>query len=56
MGGDVFGNGRCVRENLPGRAFNPSIFIDPEPDAAKSYKGERLFEMPVQPGPITTPS
>lgn len=49
MSGDVFGNGmllsKCIRLVA---AFNHlHIFIDPEPDTAKSYKErKRLFDMP----------
>ncbi|PSF06141.1 NAD-glutamate dehydrogenase [Marinobacter fuscus] len=49
MGGDVFGNGLlCSEKARLVAAFNHiHIFIDPEPDAAKSYKErKRLFEMP----------
>ena len=49
MGGDVFGNGLlCSEKTRLVAAFNHiHIFIDPEPDAAKSYKErKRLFEMP----------
>jgi glutamate dehydrogenase len=49
MGGDVFGNGLLSSEKTRlVAAFNHvHIFIDPEPDAEKSYKErKRLFEMP----------
>ena len=49
MGGDVFGNGMLLSEHIRlVAAFNHMhIFIDPEPDAAKSYRErKRLFEMP----------
>ncbi|MEQ8604891.1 MAG: NAD-glutamate dehydrogenase [Marivibrio sp.] len=47
MGGDVFGNGMLLSEHIRlVAAFNHlHIFIDPEPDAAKSFKErKRLFE------------
>jgi glutamate dehydrogenase len=49
MGGDVFGNGLlCSEKTRLVAAFNHiHIFIDPQPDAARSYKErKRLFEMP----------
>ncbi|MBZ0333915.1 NAD-glutamate dehydrogenase [Marinobacter sp. AL4B] len=49
MGGDVFGNGLlCSEKTRLVAAFNHvHIFIDPNPDAAKTYKErKRLFEMP----------
>jgi len=49
MAGDVFGNGLLSSEKTRlVAAFNHiHIFIDPEPDAARSYKErKRLFEMP----------
>lgn len=49
MGGDVFGNGLLSSEKTKlVAAFNHiHIFIDPTPDAAKSYKErKRLFELP----------
>src|SRR5690606_32859269 len=49
MGGDVFGNGMLLSKHTRLQAaFNHMhIFIDPEPDAAKSYKErERLFNLP----------
>lgn len=49
MGGDVFGNGMLLSEHIRlVAAFNHMhIFIDPEPDAARSYKErQRLFGMP----------
>ncbi|TRW49730.1 NAD-glutamate dehydrogenase [Aliidiomarina halalkaliphila] len=49
MGGDVFGNGMLLSKHTKlVAAFNHMhIFIDPEPDAAKSFKErERLFNMP----------
>ena len=47
MGGDVFGNGMLLSEHIRLKvAFNHRhIFIDPEPDAAVSFKErQRLFE------------
>ncbi|MEP3824595.1 MAG: NAD-glutamate dehydrogenase [Marinobacter sp.] len=49
MGGDVFGNGLlCSEKTRLVAAFNHMhIFIDPNPDAEKTYKErKRLFEMP----------
>ncbi|MCP3672955.1 MAG: NAD-glutamate dehydrogenase, partial [Gammaproteobacteria bacterium] len=49
MMGDVFGNGMLLSEHIKLQAaFNHMhIFIDPNPDAAKSYKErQRLFELP----------
>ena len=49
MGGDVFGNGLlCSEKTRLVAAFNHvHIFIDPEPDAEKSYKERlRLFKAP----------
>ncbi|MFV8571351.1 NAD-glutamate dehydrogenase [Marinobacter sp. SBS5] len=49
MAGDVFGNGLlCSEKTRLVAAFNHMhIFIDPNPDAAKTYKErKRLFEMP----------
>ncbi|MDI9245863.1 NAD-glutamate dehydrogenase [Marinobacter sp. CHS3-4] len=49
MAGDVFGNGMLSSEKTKlVAAFNHMhIFIDPSPDAAKSYKErKRLFELP----------
>ena len=49
MGGDVFGNGMlCSRHIKLVAAFNHMhIFIDPNPDAEKSYfERERLFNLP----------
>jgi len=49
MGGDVFGNGMlCSRHTKLVAAFNHlHIFIDPSPDAEKSYlERERLFHLP----------
>ncbi|MCK0163879.1 NAD-glutamate dehydrogenase [Marinobacter sp. S6332] len=49
MAGDVFGNGLLSSEKTKlVAAFNHiHIFVDPSPDAAKSYKErKRLFEMP----------
>ena len=49
MGGDVFGNGMLRSESIKlVAAFNHMhIFIDPNPDAAKSYKErERMFYLP----------
>lgn len=49
MGGDVFGNGMLLSKHTRlVAAFNHlHIFIDPNPDAAKSYKErERLFKLP----------
>ena len=49
MGGDVFGNGMLLSTHIRlVAAFNHlHIFIDPEPDAARSYEErKRLFELP----------
>ena len=49
MAGDVFGNGMLLSENIQlVAAFNHMhIFIDPTPDAAKSFaERKRLFELP----------
>ncbi|GGH91449.1 NAD-glutamate dehydrogenase [Pseudomonas fluvialis] len=49
MAGDVFGNGLLLSEKLQlVAAFNHlHIFIDPDPDAAKSFvERKRLFELP----------
>ncbi|MDO5091155.1 MAG: NAD-glutamate dehydrogenase [Cardiobacteriaceae bacterium] len=49
MSGDVFGNGMLLSKNtLLKAAFNHlHIFIDPNPDAAKSFaERERLFKLP----------
>lgn len=49
MGGDVFGNGMLLSEHIKlVAAFNHMhIFIDPDPDPAKSYvERKRLFELP----------
>ncbi|WP_370231613.1 NAD-glutamate dehydrogenase [Marinobacter nauticus] len=49
MGGDVFGNGLlCSEKTRLVAAFNHiHIFIDPTPDAERSYKErKRLFELP----------
>ncbi len=49
MAGDVFGNGMLLSEHIRlVAAFNHMhIFIDPNPDAASSFKErERLFNMP----------
>ncbi|MCC5855078.1 MAG: NAD-glutamate dehydrogenase [Idiomarina sp.] len=49
MGGDVFGNGMLLSKHtrLVGAFNHMHIFIDPEPNAAKSYKErERLFNLP----------
>ena len=49
MAGDVFGNGLLLSESLQlVAAFNHlHIFIDPNPDAAKSFaERKRLFELP----------
>lgn len=49
MGGDVFGNGMLLSKHTRLQAaFNHMhIFIDPNPDAAKSYKErDRLFKLP----------
>jgi glutamate dehydrogenase len=49
MGGDVFGNGMLLSKHIRLKAaFNHMhIFLDPDPDAAKSYKErKRLFELP----------
>lgn len=49
MSGDVFGNGMLLSEHICLKAaFNHMhIFIDPQPDAAKSYKErKRLFDLP----------
>jgi glutamate dehydrogenase len=49
MSGDVFGNGMLLSKQIRlVAAFNHAhIFIDPEPDAARSFKErERLFRLP----------
>jgi len=49
MGGDVFGNGMLLSKHIRLKAaFNHMhIFLDPDPDAAKSYEErKRLFELP----------
>ncbi|NTS78725.1 NAD-glutamate dehydrogenase [Catenovulum sp. SM1970] len=49
MAGDVFGNGMLLSEHIRLQAaFNHlHIFIDPEPDSAKTYpERQRLFELP----------
>lgn len=49
MAGDLFGNGLLLSEQIKLiAAFNHiHIFVDPEPDIAKSYaERKRLFEMP----------
>ncbi len=49
MGGDVFGNGMLLSKHIRlVAAFNHlHIFLDPSPDAAKSFKErKRLFELP----------
>lgn len=49
MGGDVFGNGMLLSKHtkLVGAFNHMHIFIDPDPDAAKSWKErERLFNLP----------
>ena len=49
MAGDVFGNGMLQSRHIRLiAAFNHQhIFIDPQPDAARSYKErERLFKLP----------
>jgi glutamate dehydrogenase len=49
MGGDVFGNGMLLSEHIRlVAAFNHQhIFIDPDPDARRSYRErERLFKLP----------
>ncbi len=49
MSGDVFGNGMLLskKTKLIAAFDHRDIFIDPKPDAAKSYKErKRLFELP----------
>ncbi|PJG58650.1 NAD-glutamate dehydrogenase [Aeromonas cavernicola] len=49
MAGDVFGNGMllCEHTRLVGAFNHQHIFIDPDPDAAKSVvERRRLFELP----------
>lgn len=49
MSGDVFGNGMLLSEHirLVGAFNHLHIFVDPNPDAAASYKErKRLFELP----------
>ncbi len=49
MAGDVFGNGMLLSEHIRLKAaFNHMhIFLDPEPDAARSFtERKRLFELP----------
>ena len=57
MSGDVFGNGMLLSKSLKiVAAFDHRhIFIDPEPDPAKSWEERaRLFASRDHPGPITT--
>lgn len=49
MGGDVFGNGMLLSEQIKllGAFNHLHIFLDPTPDPAKSYaERKRLFELP----------
>ncbi|MDX1514429.1 MAG: NAD-glutamate dehydrogenase, partial [Gammaproteobacteria bacterium] len=49
MAGDVFGNGMLLSEHirLVGAFNHMHIFLDPNPDAAKTFKErKRLFELP----------
>lgn len=49
MSGDVFGNGMLLSQKIRLQAAfdHRNIFIDPDPDVAKSYKErERLFKLP----------
>ena len=49
MSGDVFGNGMLLSEHirLIGAFNHLHIFLDPEPDAAKSFKErKRMFDLP----------
>ncbi len=49
MSGDVFGNGMILSEHIQliGAFNHRHIFLDPNPDAAKSFKErKRLFELP----------
>lgn len=49
MSGDVFGNGMLLSDKirLIGAFNHLHIFVDPEPDAAKSFKErQRLFDLP----------
>ena len=49
MGGDVFGNGMLLSKHirLIGAFNHLHIFVDPNPDAAKSWKErKRLFDLP----------
>ena len=49
MSGDVFGNGMLLSEHirLVGAFNHKHIFIDPSPDAAKSFKErQRMFDLP----------
>jgi glutamate dehydrogenase len=49
MSGDVFGNGMLLSEHIKllGAFNHLHIFVDPDPDPAKSFKErKRLFEMP----------
>ncbi len=49
MSGDVFGNGMLLSEHirLIGAFNHLHIFVDPDPDAAKSFaERKRLFELP----------
>lgn len=53
MGGDVFGNGMLLSKHirLVGAFNHISIFIDPNPDAAKSFKErEKMFNNPKKSG------
>ena len=59
MAGDVFGNGMLLSEHTQLQAaFNHlHIFIDPNPDTAKSFvERKRLFELRAHLGKITTKS
>ncbi|MFP3367391.1 NAD-glutamate dehydrogenase, partial [Pseudoalteromonas sp. SIMBA_148] len=49
MAGDVFGNGMLLSEKirLVGAFNHRNIFVDPNPDTAKSFaERERLFRLP----------
>ena len=50
MSGDVFGNGMLLSKHirLVGAFNHLHVFLDPNPDAARSYKErKRLFELPL---------
>jgi glutamate dehydrogenase len=59
MSGDVFGNGMLLSPHIQliGAFNHAHIFIDPNPDAASSFKErERLFNLTSKAGTVTTRS